>query len=164
MRRLSSPCSVFDFLTGEANVFFPDKDVVYDEVYEEMEDNYWMLNEAYMGILVPKSSKMLRIDLVPTSILFVKTIYNKEYQRLLHCLFDLGALHTLINSSLLPKHVTTFALPEKERTQTIAGTYNSSKTVRLCDIYLPEFDKMKKQYGVTAHILDAQCNYDIILG
>ena len=76
----------------------------------------------------------------------------------------MGASHRLINSSVLPRNVTTFALPEMERTQTIAGTYDSSRTVRLRDIYLLEFDKVKRQYGVTVHLFDAQCKYNIILG
>ena len=93
-----------------------------------------------------------------------RLIQNKESDRLLRVLFDSGASHTLIHSSALPLNTHLFSLPHEEQCQTVAGTFTTSKTVRLRDIRLPEFDKNKRIHGVIARVFDAPCNYDVILG
>ena len=162
-RMNASPVGVVDEF-GETFVSMVDQEIRYDEIMNEAEEREWMMNEAYAGVPYPKASITSRTDMVPSSILFVRTIQNKECRKLLRCLFDSGASHTLINSSVLPPGVTTFSLPGLEQTMTAAGTFDSSRTVRLRDLHLPEFDRTKKMYGVQAHIFDAPCNYDIILG
>jgi hypothetical protein len=70
----------------------------------------------------------------------------------------------MIHLSCLPVGVSTHLLTSMEKCQTIAGTFDSSRTVRLREILLLEFDKTKRICGTKAHVFDAKCNYDVILG
>ena len=94
------------------------------------DEQNWLLNEAYVGIPVPKITR----DVVPCSLMTSRLIQNKESDRLLRVLFDSGASHTLIHASALPLNTHLFSLPQEEQCQTVAGTFTSTKMVRLRDI------------------------------
>jgi hypothetical protein len=140
----------------------------FDGLHGEMisiREQQWLTNKAFTGVPVPKISRTAHRDLSPCSMLVVKYIQNMESRKLLHVLFDSGASHTMIHSSCLPVGMSTHLLPSMVKCQTIAGTLDSSCTVRLREILLPEwFDKTKIIYGKKAHVFDAKCNYDVILG
>ena len=144
MSRPKSPVAVEDVETHESFIFQLDQEVEFDTMMNEEEEKFWLMNEAYLDIPVPKQSITSRTDLVPSSVVYIRQIQNKESRKLLRCLFDSGASHSLINQRALPENCTVYTLPQTEATQTIAGTFHSTKTVRLRDIHLPEFDPTRQ--------------------
>ena len=48
--------------------------------------------------------------------------------------------------------------------QTLAGNFTANKEVKLHDILLPEFHKMRHLQTLMAKIFDQGCHYDMILG
>ena len=70
----------------------------------------------------------------------------------------------MIQSSCLPVGTTPSLLPHRVRTQTTAGTFDTSRYVDLQGLILPEFDKQKQVALVQAFLFNAPCRYDVILG
>ena len=132
----------------------------------EREDLKYIWNEAYVGAPVPKVMKSARTqptDLVPHTLMVIKTIQNQESRRILRVLFDSGGSHTMIHRRALPLATAT-TKTNQQNCQTIAGTFQSNETVRLRHCTLPEFSKTKSLYGKIAQVFDSPCNYDIIVG
>ena len=48
--------------------------------------------------------------------------------------------------------------------QTLAGNFTANEEVKLHDILLPEFHKMRRLQTLMAKIFDQGCHYDMILG
>ena len=69
---------------------------------DKQEEQQWMFNKAYHGVLVPKQNITSRTDLVPCSILFIKQIQDKALRKLCCCLFDSSVSNTLIHYLALP--------------------------------------------------------------
>ena len=101
---------------------------------------------------------------IPSSLLTCKSIHTHESRRLLKILFDSGGSHTMIDSSCLPVGVNPTLLPNPTQMQTIAGSINTNRYVRLSEISLPEFDRSKIIDGNVALVFDSPCQYDMIVG
>ena len=71
------------------------------ERFDEEHEKAWLMNDACSGIPVPKQQEKV-VDLVPITLMTVKTIQNQESRKLLRCLVDSGGSHTMIHSSCLP--------------------------------------------------------------
>ena len=96
-------------------------------------------------------------SLVPSTLLAVRKIQDHESGRLLRVLLDTGASASMIQSSCLPVGATPSLLPHRVRTQTTAGTFDTSRYVDLQGLILPEFDKQKQVASVQAFLFNAPC-------
>ena len=63
--------AVEDVNTHESFIYQMDREVEYETLMDEEEEQHWMMNEAYQGVPVPKQSLTSRTDLVPCSILII---------------------------------------------------------------------------------------------
>lgn len=131
------------------------------------EEKYWIQNESFAHVPVPKVSASSRLkyrSLSPCSLMIAKKIQNKNCTRMLKVLFDSGASHSLIHSNCLPENCVPDVLTQSAQSSTAAGNFDTSRQVILKDIYLPEFDRSKRITGCEARVFDAPCQYDVILG
>ena len=122
-----------------------------------MEDS----NRAFAPQVTSKND----IDLTPISTIVCKKIQGVESKRVLKVLFDSGASHTLIRKQVLPPRCIPQRLdPRQGLSSTVAGTFRCLEKVKLQKIFLPELDYKKQIHGTTAHVFDAPCAYDVIMG
>jgi hypothetical protein len=84
-----------------------------DEVTADEKD--YLLNEAFAGIPLTKMAKTHNPDLVPSTLMVVRMIQNRESGKLLRVLFDSGGSHTVINRRVLPIGITTYAVEGGEQ-------------------------------------------------
>ena len=91
------------------------------------EEINWNDDEAFSGRLTPK----VTVDKVPTTLVTIKQIQNKESGVLMRVLFDSGASHTLISRAALPHLCQGTPLGTVENCQTVAGSFQTKETVRL---------------------------------
>ena len=102
--------------------------------------------------------------LIPMTLLIPGRINNQRSNKMLKVLFDTGGSHTIISRRALPKGAVPTQLQNPIKTNTSAGTYDTKQYVYLENTYLPEFDRHKSIDTIKAHVFEAPCNYDIILG
>ena len=77
-------------------------------------------------------------DLVPSTILSVKTVGGASRPRPLIALFDSGGSHVMISRNAIPKKAIE-TIDERKSFTTTAGELHSLATVQLSKIFLPEF-------------------------
>ena len=165
----------FHFESLDTELFYTDNAADWHDVVEELnalateEEEKYIWTESFVGAPAPKVSMRSRggssrnQDLVPQTLMTVKSIQGKESRKILRVVFDSGGSHTMIHRSSLPLG-TQAVKTEAQRCQTIAGIHTSSETVRLRDCHLPEFSKTKTLHGKIAQVFDSPCNYDVIMG
>ena len=87
------------FENADAEVTFVDEDTNPFTCTNEFfsEENYFLQNEAYVGIPVPK----VQVDKVPSTLMVVRKIGDQESKRVLRVLFDSGGSHTMINKNVM---------------------------------------------------------------
>lgn len=104
-------------------------------------------------------------DFSPTSLMVCKKIGGLESGKPLRVLFDSGGSNTMVNARALPKGAKVKTLPNAKACTTVAGTFNANKTCQLRDFILPEFNRNRRHYGVTATVFDSPtCPHDVIIG
>ena len=135
------------------------------------EERSFILNDSFIRIPTPKSTlestneSMKKKQLSPTSLMVFQKIGGVESGKPLRILFDSGGMKTMIHRRALPKN----AVIKKDATAkpctTVAGTFNANESVKLRDGILPELNRNRKIYGVTATVFDSDtCSHDIIIG
>ena len=163
---LYEPIEILNMETSERCFEIVNVSEVYAQFKREQleEEMWWREFEHHTVIPTPKTIVPKRIDLVPTTLAACRTIQNQESKRVLTVLLDSGASHTVIHSSCLPVGATPVVMTEKRKLETIAGSFDSTRSVFLRDIVLPEFDKTRHVDGVGAFVFDTPCRYNMILG
>ncbi len=106
-----------------------------DEVYAVSKDNG-------SDKEVDKPKKNVSKNLTPVTIMVVDTISSVGSRSLLNILWDSGSTTTLVNKKYLPnKKCKPCQISQKRMVNTLAGTYQMSATVVICNLRLPELDK-----------------------
>ena len=119
------------------------------------------------GVFANLSTESLKRgdDVAPISILLCKAIQKNHSEKPLVTLFDGGSSSTLLNERALPRGATPHVAERKQLTTTASGTFDTSRTVHLTDIRLPEFSNGRRLEGMVCRLFNSPtCQYDIILG
>jgi hypothetical protein len=86
-------------------------------------------------------------------------------RKLLKILLDSGSTTTLINKKCLPKKCRPCQISQSRMVNTLAGSYQLSAIVVMCNLRLPELDKNRNVEQQKALIFESDtCRYDVILG
>ena len=113
-------------------------------IYTEEEDDEMIreINEM-MFIPTPKSNRTmkqtLQQDIAPVCIVRIKYIGGIWLDRPLICLLDTGSTGTMVQGRCLPPGARPNISKTKRITTTINGSFDTSLSVNLSDISLPEF-------------------------
>jgi hypothetical protein len=136
-------------------------DTCTDEVYAISEDNG-------SDKEVDKLKKNVPQNLTPVTIMVVDTISSVRSRRLLKILLGSGstATTTLVNKKCLPnKKCKPCQMSQSRMVNTLAGSYQLSATVVMCNLRLPELDKNRNVEQQQALIFESDtCKSDVILG
>ena len=107
-----------------------------------------------MFIPTSKAVQSKTSDVAPIAMVKVKTINKIQVDRPLVCLLDTDSTGTMIQARvLLPGVVPNISL-ENRITTTANGSFDTSKSVELKDIRLPEFVNGRVVGGVEARIFN----------
>ncbi len=86
-------------------------------------------------------------------------------RKFLKVLLDSGSTTTLINKKSLPKKCKPCQISQSRMGNILAGSYQSSAMVVMCNLRLPELDKNRNTEQQKALIFESDvCRYDVILG
>jgi hypothetical protein len=111
------------------------------------------------------SNTLSIMNLTPVTIMVVDTIGAVKSRRLLKILLDSGSTTTLINKRCLPKKCQPCQIFQSRMVNTLAGAYQSSAMVVMCNLRLPELDKNRNVEQQKALIFESKtCKYDVIVG
>ena len=104
-------------------------------------------------------------DLTPVLLMKVQSIQGMSLGRPLIALCDSGSTGTMINTAALPYGAIPDQASYRQFTTTANGSFDSSRSVWLDGIQLPEFVNGRHIKGVIASLFNSPgCRYDIILG
>ena len=147
-----------------------DDEVVFDETYnlsQKDEDDIRELNRSFF-FPTPKTKRQVRFvgDRTPMCIVKIKYIGGVRLARPLLCLLDTGASCTMIQRRSLPYGSVPRRSLKKQMTTTANGMFDSSESISLEHITLPEFVNGRVVDGIQdARLFDSpNCKYDIIFG
>ena len=140
------------------NIFTQEED---DEIMKEFNESMWIPTPKQGG----SRTECLMSDIAPVCIVKINYIGGIRLDRPLVCLLDTGSTGTMIQNRCLPPGSQPMISKEKKITTTINGTFDTSLSVNLSDISLPEFVNGRTVDGVEARLFDSEtCRYDIIFG
>jgi hypothetical protein len=97
------------------------------------------------------------------SFALAKAIYGQESNRNMLVLFDPGLTSTWISSNKLPVG-TKGNKVQPLIGMTIAGQFNSNKTVELTNLCFPEFYRTRYFSSYRARVFETSCHYNMIIG
>ena len=118
-----------------------------------------------MFIPTAKAARSKTSDVAPIAMVKMKTINKIQVDRPLVCLLDTGSTGTMIQARTLPPGVVPNISPEKRITTTANSSFDTSKSVELHNIQLPEFVNGRVVGGVeTIFFHSPECWYNIIFG
>lgn len=131
-----------------------------------------LLNDTLVRIPTPKQSIPNTTDalkkkkiLIPSTLMVCKMIGGQKSTKLLRVLLDSGGSTTMIHQRVLPSGADVRTSATSKPCTTIAGNFNANKTVKIRDVFLPEFNNSKRIYGGIVTVFDIKdCPYDVILG
>ena len=141
-----------------------------DNDYETLDLDEWLNHdELFMqfnsGLTIPTPGRVHNEDLAPITLLCCDTIQGHHSPRPLVILLDGGSCSSLINKRALPLGAVPSKSKEKHTTKTASGTIDSSLSVGIRNIELPEFSNGRKIDGRNCCAFDAEsCQYDLIMG
>ena len=126
-----------------------------------LNDHCYMAEEVHVKpTKIPQSR-----NLTPVTIMVADTIGTVKSRRLLKVLLDSGSTTTLINKKCLPRKCLPCKTSQSRMVNTLAGNYQSSAMVIMCNLRLPELDKNRNIEQHKALIFESEnCKYDVILG
>jgi hypothetical protein len=102
-------------------------------------------------------------DLVPSSLIVAATIQGQKSSQPFKALFDPSSDNTFLHERCLPPGAT----PKVAATntgRTIAGTFVTTRLVKMEKMVLPEFHQSRKIDLQECRVFNAECPYDIIVG
>jgi hypothetical protein len=103
-------------------------------------------------------------NLTPVTIMVIDTIGTVKSRRLLKILLDSGSTTTLINKRCLPRKCQPCPISQSRTVNTLAGSYQSSSMVVMCNLRLPELEKNRNIDHQKALIFESEtCKYDVFL-
>ena len=109
------------------------------EMSDEEYDSYYH-NELFIEYKSPPSPKRVHnLDLAPITLLVCNTIQGHVAERLLVILLNGGSSSSLIKKIAIPKGAVATRSDRSHITTTASGSFNTSLTVRIKNIYLPKF-------------------------
>ena len=135
-----------------------------DEIECEMSDAERKLYELYYhdelygeynSSPTPKKVYVHNPDLAPITLLVCGTIQNKPVERPLVILLDGGSSGSLINKRAIPRGAVPSKSTKSHITTTASGSFNTSLTVGLKNIRLPEFSNGQRIEGWNCRIFDS---------
>jgi hypothetical protein len=97
------------------------------------------------------------------SFTLAKAIHGQESNRNMLVLFDPGSTSTWISSNKLPEGTKGDEVPPLVGV-TIAGQFNSNKTVELTNRCFPEFYRTRYFSSYKVRVFETSCHYDMIIG
>ena len=103
------------------------------------------------------------LELIPMTLMFVKSIAGRKVKSSLLCLIDTGATDSWIKSSFVPEGVT-LEKDRKVRNQTLAGPVTGASLIHAEQLKLPEFHRTRTIVNTTFRVFDSDLRYDAILG
>ena len=104
-------------------------------------------------------------DLAPITLLCCDTIQGHLIDRPLVVLLDGDSSGSLINKRSIPKGAVASRSAKKHTTTTASGNFDSSLSVGVQDIRLPEFSNVRRIEGWNLRVFNSTaCQYDMILG
>jgi len=129
-------------------------------------DNWWKQMDKVHNTQIneTETNQTETHNTIPSSLLVCNTLQQHESRQLFKVLMDSGATHSMMHARCLPPGATPTLTKHERKINTIAGNLHSNRTVYMEKIVLPEFDRSRKIDGLTVHLFDSPCNYDIILG
>ena len=132
---------------------------------DEDYDSYYH-DELFVEYNTPLTPKQVHNpDLAPIILLVCDTIQNQSVGRPLVILLDGGKSGSLINKRAMPKGAVATKSNRSHITTTALGLFDTSLTVGLKNIRLPEFSNGRKVDGWNCRIFDSSaCQYDMIIG
>ena len=132
---------------------------------DEDYDSYYH-NDLFVQYNNPPTPKRVHNqDLAPITLLICDTIQNHEVGRPLVILLDGGSSGSLINKRAIPRGAVPSKSVRSHITTTASGSFDTSLTVGLKNIRLPEFSNSRRIEGWNCRIFDSKaCQYDIIIG
>jgi hypothetical protein len=92
-----------------------------------------------------------------------KAIHGQESNRNMLVLFNPGSMLTWISSNKLPEGTKDDEAPPLIG-MTIAGQFNSNKTVELTNLCFPKFYRTRYFSSYKARVFETSCRYDMIIG
>ena len=130
------------------------------------EEDEQALQEAFVFIPTAKNVWTNTNDVAPiASIIKVKRINKIQVDRPLVCPLDTGSTGTMIQTRALPPSVVPTISTEKRITTIANGSFDTSKSVELRNIQLPEFVYGCVVGGVETRLFHSpECRYDVIFG
>ena len=130
-------------------------------IYTQEEDDAIMkeFNET-MYIPTPKANygsmkQATQQDIAPVCIVKINYIGRIRLDRPLVCLLDTGSTGTMVQYRCLPPGATPRTSNEKRITTTINGSFDTSQSIDLTDISLPEFVNGRTIDGIDARLFDS---------
>ena len=155
-----------DYIFEEAH-----DDYTVPHIYTQEEDDE-IMNEFNELMFIPTAKQVggsmtecMMNDIAPVCIVKINYIGGIRLDRPLVCLLDTGSTGTMIQNRCLPPGSQPMISKEKKITTTMNGTFDTSLSVNLSDISLPEFVNGRTVDGVEARLFDSEtCRYDIIFG
>jgi hypothetical protein len=97
------------------------------------------------------------------SFALAKAIHGQESNRNMLVLFDPGSMSTWISSNKLPEGTKGNEAPPLIG-MTIAGQFNSNKTVELTNLCIPKFYRTRYFSSYKARVFETSCHYNMIIG
>ena len=135
------------------------------EMSDEEYDLYYH-SELFVEYNSPPTPKRVHnTDLAPITLLICDTIQGHVVERPLVILLDGGSSGSLINKRAIPKGAVATKSDRSHITTTASGSFDTSLTVGVKNIRLPEFSNGRKVEGWNLRIFDSTtCQYDMIIG
>ena len=125
-------------------------------------DEWMNHNELYAAVEAGLNNEK---DLAPITILCCETIQGQYCNRPLVVLMDGGSSGTLLNRRCLPPGACPSRSERRQITTTASGSFDTSLSVTMRNVKLPEFSNGRRLEFVTSRLFDSpNCQYDIILG
>ena len=145
-----------------------DDDIEVELDYNMSDEEYdlYYHNELFVEYNSPPTPKRVyNPDLAPITLLICNTIQGRTVERLLVISLDGGSSGSLIKKRAIPKRAVATKSDRSHMTTTASGSFDTSLTVGVQKIRLPEFSNNRKVEGWNLRIFDSTtCQYDMIIG
>ena len=159
------PARVFDLLTCDSiDSFFIDLDHLHTYT-SELPETWYQQSSSLVYSTDTTFLQKLDSALSPCTMLLVKSIQGRAFNRPLRALFDSGSDSSHIQQRVLPKGAGSSTMAKPKLIVGMTGTASISQEVELQDMLLPEFSQsLRISDPFKCYVMDNKSVYDIILG